>query len=201
MKKSLLLIMALAMSAVCHAQESDSSVDIQFADHYKKNKTDFTDANKIIVGDITVYGAQNDNNDPPRFYDGYIRWYKKTSTIVESSGLPIVKVEITNHESYAFPETYTLSSGDITIDNSTQATWTDEAGTQKLNITNTKATSRISGLKIYLKASAGISDIEADSSAPVEYFNLQGMPVNPEMLKTGGIYIRRQGGKAVKIRL
>lgn len=200
MKKSLLFIITLAMSALCNAQDSEP-VEIIFAEHYTKNKTDFTDANKIVAGDITVYGAQNDNNDPPRYYDSYIRWYKKTSLIVESAGTPIAKVEITNHESYAFPETYTLSSGAITVDSPTLATWTDEGGTQQLNITNTKATSRISGVKVYFKTSSGIDDIEADGSAPVYYFNLQGMPVSPDRIQAGGIYIKRQGGKAVKVRM
>lgn len=83
----------------------------------------------------------------------------------------------------------------------TLATWTDEGGTQQLNIINTKATSRISGVKVYFKTSSGIDDIEADGSAPVYYFNLQGMPVSPDRIQAGGIYIKRQGGKAVKVRM
>ncbi|MDE6120184.1 MAG: hypothetical protein K2F63_00175, partial [Muribaculaceae bacterium] len=44
---------------------------------------------------------------------------------------------------------------------------------------------------------AGISNIVADSNAPVEYFNLQGLRVqNPE---AGQILIRRQGEKVSKI--
>lgn len=42
------------------------------------------------------------------------------------------------------------------------------------------------------------ADFEADPNAPVEYFNLQGIRVaNPE----NGIFIRRQGNKATKVRL
>ncbi len=42
----------------------------------------------------------------------------------------------------------------------------------------------------------GIADIESDSQAPVEYFNLQGIRVdNP----SAGIYIRRQGSTATKV--
>lgn len=42
-----------------------------------------------------------------------------------------------------------------------------------------------------------VSDVE-DPNAPVEYYNLQGMRVNnPE----NGIFIRRQGNKATKVRL
>lgn len=51
-------------------------------------------------------------------------------------------------------------------------------------------------------ATAGINSVEADAQeqgeGPVEYFNLQGMRIeNP----TRGIYIRRQGSKAVKVLL
>ena len=42
----------------------------------------------------------------------------------------------------------------------------------------------------------GITNIEADTNAPVEYFNLQGVRVeNPE----NGLYIRRQGNKVSKV--
>ena len=47
---------------------------------------------------------------------------------------------------------------------------------------------------------SGIADIEADGNAPVEYFNLQGMPVNADNL-TPGIYIRRQGSNVTKIQI
>lgn len=54
----------------------------------------------------------------------------------------------------------------------------------------------------YEFAASGVESIAADMSAdldaPVEYYNLQGMRVNnPE----NGIFIRRQGNKAVKVRL
>ena len=43
---------------------------------------------------------------------------------------------------------------------------------------------------------SGITDIEADENAPVEYFNLQGIRVaTPE----NGLYIRRQGSKVTKV--
>lgn len=48
----------------------------------------------------------------------------------------------------------------------------------------------------YEKISTGIATVEADENAPVEYYNLQGVRVaNPE----SGLYIRRQGSKAVKV--
>ncbi|MDE6490508.1 MAG: chitobiase/beta-hexosaminidase C-terminal domain-containing protein, partial [Muribaculaceae bacterium] len=48
--------------------------------------------------------------------------------------------------------------------------------------------------------STGIADIDADSNdLPVQYYNLQGQPVNADNLRQGQIYIRRQGGQATKI--
>lgn len=45
---------------------------------------------------------------------------------------------------------------------------------------------------------AGIDDITDDSDAPVEYYNLQGIRVESP---SGGIYIRRQGSTASKVRI
>lgn len=45
---------------------------------------------------------------------------------------------------------------------------------------------------------SGIQDVAVDENAPVEWFNLQGVRVNGENL-TPGIYIKRQGSKAVKV--
>lgn len=45
---------------------------------------------------------------------------------------------------------------------------------------------------------SGITDVEVDGDAPVEYFNLQGIPVGADNL-TPGVYIRRQGSKIAKI--
>lgn len=46
------------------------------------------------------------------------------------------------------------------------------------------------------RITTGITNIEADTNAPVEYFNLQGVRVeNPE----NGLYIRRQGNKVSKV--
>lgn len=45
-------------------------------------------------------------------------------------------------------------------------------------------------------ATDGITDINADENAPVEFFNLQGVRVAEP---ANGLYIRRQGGKATKV--
>ena len=50
---------------------------------------------------------------------------------------------------------------------------------------------------LYKKDDAsGIQAVEADASAPVEYYNLQGIRVSEP---TNGLYIRRQGNKATKV--
>ncbi|MDE6490765.1 MAG: hypothetical protein K2L49_06360, partial [Muribaculaceae bacterium] len=47
---------------------------------------------------------------------------------------------------------------------------------------------------------SGIDGVDADAvELPVEYFNLQGMPVGAGDLRRGQIYIRRQGGVATKV--
>ena len=44
----------------------------------------------------------------------------------------------------------------------------------------------------------GVVEMVVETEAPVEYFNMQGMRVeNPE----NGIFIRRQGNKATKVRV
>lgn len=50
----------------------------------------------------------------------------------------------------------------------------------------------------YVADQSGITDVEADSDVPAEYFNLQGMPVDGDNLAPG-VYIRRQGSKVSKI--
>ena len=47
---------------------------------------------------------------------------------------------------------------------------------------------------------AGVTDIVADddNTAPVRYYNLQGMPVRPATAGAG-VYIRRQGNRSTKI--
>jgi len=45
-------------------------------------------------------------------------------------------------------------------------------------------------------SSAGISSVETGKDAPAEYFTLSGVKVtNP----TAGVYVKRQGGKTVKV--
>lgn len=53
-------------------------------------------------------------------------------------------------------------------------------------------------LKLLYTKGAGIADVEADTNAPVQYFNLQGVAVQGDTLAPG-IYIRRQGTTATKV--
>ena len=54
-------------------------------------------------------------------------------------------------------------------------------------------------LSYLAKTSSGIEDVAvADSEAPKEYFNLQGMRVDAESL-TPGLYIVRQGNNSTKV--
>lgn len=46
-------------------------------------------------------------------------------------------------------------------------------------------------------STSGISDVASDDNAPVEYYNIQGIKVNPNNLKAG-FYIVRQGSKVIK---
>lgn len=67
-------------------------------------------------------------------------------------------------------------------------------GTVKLVLTNGYA--QEAELYFIPKSSEGVESIELDANAPIEYFNLQGVRVaNPE----NGLFIARQGNKAVKV--
>lgn len=45
---------------------------------------------------------------------------------------------------------------------------------------------------------SGIADVTVDADAPVEYYNLQGIKISADDA-TNGIFIRRQGGKSMKV--
>ena len=52
-------------------------------------------------------------------------------------------------------------------------------------------------MKAVIDPTVSIDNINADKSAEVEYYNLQGVRVNEPA--AGGIYIRRQGSTTEKI--
>ncbi len=78
--------------------------------------------------------------------------------------------------------------------------------TEEQVVAISKGTLRIEGHdmiinKIYYSEGeeiTGIADINVDANAPVEYFNLQGIKISADDA-TNGIFIRRQGGKSVKV--
>jgi hypothetical protein len=54
-------------------------------------------------------------------------------------------------------------------------------------------------VKVDLAAgNSGVSDVKTASIGKVEYYNLQGLPVNAANL-TPGLYIRRQGSSVQKV--
>ncbi len=64
--------------------------------------------------------------------------------------------------------------------------------------TGNKLVAKDGNLILAASENSAVNEIEGvDENAPVEYYNLQGMKVNGEL--TPGIYVRRQGGKTVKV--
>lgn len=68
-----------------------------------------------------------------------------------------------------------------------------------VDITNPSdgATCGFNTMTVIFSEVSGISDVEIDENAPVEFFNLQGVRVNGDL--TPGLYIRRQGNNATKV--
>ena len=72
----------------------------------------------------------------------------------------------------------------------------DYTGNASLMFLNTTTDQSIEK-NIYIEKDSGIDNITADTDAPAQYFNLQGLPVaNPT---PGALLIRRQGSKAEKV--
>ena len=65
-------------------------------------------------------------------------------------------------------------------------------GEGKPAVTNAKSTLVIGG------GESGIENLEYNSNAPVEYYNIQGIKVNPEEMGSG-VYIKVQGTKSEKV--
>ena len=75
-------------------------------------------------------------------------------------------------------------------------TWAPAEATTSVQFSPSKA-SRINTINVTYSKKSGVSNIEADENAPVEYFNLQGVRVsNPA---AGNLYIVRQGSKVSKV--
>lgn len=78
-------------------------------------------------------------------------------------------------------------------------TFDTEATVTSVDITNPSdgATCGFNTMTVIFSEVSGISDVEIDENAPVEFFNLQGVRVNGDL--TPGLYIRRQGNNATKV--
>lgn len=85
--------------------------------------------------------------------------------------------------------------------NTSMAKWTPLAGKggREMSLFATKNNQYFDQVYVYYKDASGVDGIEVDvidENLPVEYYNLQGVRVqNP----SEGIYIKRQGDKAVKV--
>lgn len=87
--------------------------------------------------------------------------------------------------------TFVWSSGDFDLNT---MTWTP---TTAVNSVNFDVKGYFNSLKVTYKYDSGISAVETDADATVEYYNLQGIRIQGE--PTPGLYIRRQGNATSKV--
>lgn len=88
----------------------------------------------------------------------------------------------------------TLADNVLTFDADTTVTSVDLTNPSKNDGGNTCGLNTIT---VTFSELSGISDVEINENAPVEFFNLQGVRVNGDL--TPGLYIRRQGNNATKV--
>ncbi|MCM1021229.1 MAG: hypothetical protein NC343_03230 [Muribaculum sp.] len=75
------------------------------------------------------------------------------------------------------------------------------AGTHKITVESLSSPWHFDNIKLDTQKTSGIDAIVNDNAnAPVEWYNLQGMRINPETA-TPGLYLRRQGNKTDKVAL
>ena len=136
-------------------------------------------------GEARFYMADNshailsgDNSIPATAWSG-------TGNVVEVSG------ELTGSEPILLqPDGY--NAGVVMVKNCT------DASKFSLGAADWHLEAQDGNLVLAEGTTTGIEDVVTDENAPVEYYNLQGMRVeNP----SNGIFIRRQGGKTVKVAL
>ncbi len=145
---------------------------------------------------VTVEFAKG--SSPTRLYYGYntgveARLYKTgTVTITAPEGNPITKIEF-----------YGAGIGNLSVDNIAVAdnVWTSAEGAAKVvatavaNQETENGRVDFKGIGVTLQKS-GVVNVEFNTEAPVEYYNLQGVRVeNP----ANGLYIRRQGNSVSKV--
>lgn len=151
---------------------------------------------------LTSYAEEGASNKPRLFYGSgnsagwTYRFYNQNSfTISAQEGYQITAVEI---EGTNMGSNITCSTGSL---NGSGSNWTwapanaqDEVTSVTVAKTATGNNPALKSITVSYDITTGIQSVEADSEAI--YFNLQGQRVaNPDR----GIFIRVQGGKAVKI--
>lgn len=170
------------------------------------NKIDLANGNLFTANGITI--STNATGNPTRLYcqkaetdkTWSFRFFKNSVVTVScQQGYKLTSIEFepqtTNYASI-LSGTCTFSTGTL-ADN--VLTFGTEATVTSVDITNPSngATCGLKTMTVTFTEVNGISDVEIDENAPVEFFNLQGVRVNGDL--TPGLYIRRQGNNATKV--
>lgn len=170
------------------------------------NKIDLENGVLFTANGITISTVASGN--PTRLYcqkpdtdkTWSFRFFKNSVvTISCQQGYKLTSIEFVPQTSkYA-----SVLSGNCTFSAGTLAdnvlTFDTEATVTSVDITNPSdgATCGFNTMTVIFSEVSGISDVEIDENAPVEFFNLQGVRVNGDL--TPGLYIRRQGNNATKV--
>ena len=146
---------------------------------------------------LTLDGSGNDAEKP-----NYTRWWKASNgnelrfytgsffTVVgKNENILIKKVELIGATNGNWIDAENES-------NYNSGTWTGNANSVTLKTTITSKNTALKAIKVLYQIPAAVEGIEADSTAPVRYFNLQGVEVSKP---THGLFIRVQGKKADKV--
>lgn len=121
---------------------------------------------------------------------------KSVTTIACGEGYKLLSIEFTPQtDAYAtvLKDKCTFSAGTL-ADNVLSIPENGNVTSVDINAT---ATCGFTAIKVVFAKSSGINDVEIDANAPVEYYNLQGVRVEGELVP--GLYIRRQGNTASKV--
>ncbi|MCH5325591.1 MAG: hypothetical protein J1E29_00115 [Duncaniella sp.] len=171
-----------------------------YSDEGESNDEYILDGESFTNDVVTIsFAATEDASSKPRFYYGTgsnagwtLRFYKdNTVTLACDEGYKLTSIKFNGTNLTG----WTISNGALN-----GSTWTPEGTVNTVSFSK-EATGSNPAIKTmtvyYAPTSSALTAIEAaDSDAPVEYFNLQGIRVaNPE----GGIFIRRQGNTVTKV--
>lgn len=170
----------------------------------------------LISGKVECIDNTITSNDSPALaVNGDLGLVAYTPT---GTSNPIVKKYTENEETGAIEVTKTVSDYDLYTEMTTKADamafdyagnlYAVTSGKEKLRIyalpddmvgENTRTTPAKSNLTVEITSSdiaTGIVEVGVDATAPVEYYNLQGVKVeNP----SNGIFIKKQGNKTTKV--